>query len=319
MPSLKMGFWLNRLKKIQWSHAYICGLMKLWLCILDAYNHNFLLEASVLWQSWLLLCLHCQVWAIYGIIRQYLPCNHWYMFLGFVLGGVLLLFLGLVVFLFQELYECVGFFLLQNELTIFASVWFPEILSLWSLTKSLLRILFNYSHLCFHFAFASWHALCLCTACCSHLLDHPSYSASQWWVHASLPEGTSFWYCHGVFVGYLLGHQESHRVIKMRETPNLFSFRRATGTIIASVWKILNLWHRRTLLCRQHSRIVPLHLGEETKKRQNLAHCSFEVDLVMENHKLILFSEPWWLCFWSQFFFCFCMIIPLELKLGFFV
>lgn len=238
--------------------------------------------------------------------------------LGFCVGGGFVAFLGFGCFFVPgAIWVC--WFLSAPKWTIFASVWFPEILSLWSLTRSLLRTLFNYSHLCFHFAFASWHALCLCTACCSHLLDHPSYSASQWWFHASLPEGTNFWYCHGVFVGYLLGHQESHRVIKMRETPNLFSFRRATGTIIASVWKILNLWHRRTLLCRQHSRIVPLHLGEETKKRQNLAHCSFEVDLVMENHKLILFSEPWWLCFWSQFFFCFCMIIPLELKLGFFV
>lgn len=173
-PPPKWDFDWTGLKKIQWSHAYIHGLMKLWLCILDDYNHNFLLETSVLWQSWLLLCLHCQIWTIYGIIRQYLPCNHWYVFLGFVLG-----FFGLVGFLFQELYVC-WFFSAPKLWTFFASVWFPKILSLWLLTKSHLGTLFNCSHLCFHFAFASWHALHLCSACYSHLLDHPSYSASQW-------------------------------------------------------------------------------------------------------------------------------------------
>lgn len=188
----------------------------------------------------------------------------------------------------------------------FASVWLPKPSNLWLLTKSLLRALFNCSHLCCHFAFASWHALHVCSACCSYLLDHPSYSL--WWFHTSLPEGTNFWCFHGIFVGYVGD-------TKMGETANLFSFRKATDTIITSVWKTLNLQHRHTLLCRQHSRIVPLDLGEKKVKRQNLVHCSFEVCLVMENQKLFLFLEQWWLCFWSHFF-SFCIIIPVVLKLA---
>lgn len=168
--------------------------MKLWLCILDAYNHNFLLETSLLWQSQLLLCLHCQIWTVYGIIRQYLPCSRWYVFLGFVLGFFLLLF-------YSKSSMSVLDFSAPKWWMFFASVWFPKTSRLWLLTKSLLRTLFNCSHLCCHFAFASWHALHLCSACCSYLLDHPSYSL--WWFHTSLPEGTNFWYFHGIFVGYV--------------------------------------------------------------------------------------------------------------------
>lgn len=122
--------------------------------------------------------------------------------LGFCFGGFSLVF-WLGWFFVPGAIWVYFFFSSPKWWTLFASVWFPKISSLWSLTKSLLRTLLNCSHLCFHFAFASWRALHLCTACCSHLLDHPSYSTSQRWFHTPLPESTNFWYFHEVFVGYV--------------------------------------------------------------------------------------------------------------------
>lgn len=220
--------------------------MRLWLCILDGCNHNFLLQSSVSQQSWLLLHLLCQVCAFYGLVKQYL------FFLATI--GIFLLLL------FKELYEYTVFST-PKWWKFFAFVWFPKIYSLWSLTRSFLRTPFNCRRLCFHFAFASWYPLHLCTVCSSHLLDHPSYSASQWGFHTStlmLPE--EFWCCHRVFAENLLGYQQSCRVIKVRQTLNLFSFQRATDTIITSIWKIMNVSHRHTFLSRPHLRIVPLVL-----------------------------------------------------------
>lgn len=116
----------------------------------------------------------------------FLPCNHWNIF-------------WVLFFLCSRSYMNMPFFLLQNDV-FFAFVWFPKIFSLWLLTKSLLRTLFNCSLLYFHFA--SWHCLNLCTVCSSHLPDHPNYSTSQWGFHTSLPE--EFCYCYAVFVEYLL-------------------------------------------------------------------------------------------------------------------
>lgn len=173
--------------------------MRLWLCILDGYNHNCLLQSSVSQQSWLLLHLLCQVCTFYGLVKQYL------FFLATT--GIFLLLL------FKELYQYTVFSA-PIWWIFFAFVWFPKISSLWSLTRSLLRTPFNCSHLCFRFAFASWHFLPLCTVCSSHLLDHPSYSASQWRFRTStlmLPE--EFWYCHGAFVENLLLAMGNHKLI----------------------------------------------------------------------------------------------------------
>lgn len=118
--------------------------MRLWLCILDGYNHNCLLQSSVSQQSWLLLHLLCQVCTFYGLVKQYI------FFLATT--GIFLLLL------FKELYEYTVFSA-PIWWIFFAFVWFPKISSLWSLTRSLLRTPFNCSHLCFRFAFASWHFL----------------------------------------------------------------------------------------------------------------------------------------------------------------
>lgn len=107
-------------------------------------------------------------------------------------------------------------------------------------------------------------------------------------------------------------------MIKERETPNLFSFQRAIGTIIASVWKILNLPHRHAFPCRQHSRILPLVLGEEKKKKSGKIWFITILKSLVSNGKsqAHLFLGAVVALLLMPSFFSFCMVITVKLKLA---
>lgn len=171
---LKMGFWLNSIKgNVMFSCIYT------WTneVMLSGYNCNFLLQT--LWQWWLLSSAS-EVWAFYSLVKQYL------------------LFLATVCI-------CVGFgnpgaiwahrFFCSKMMNILC-IWSPKISS-FLLTMSHLRTQLYCSHLCFHFAFTSWHSL--------HALHiYLNIELLAFTIRVSHVSSEKFCYCHGVFVD--LGH-----------------------------------------------------------------------------------------------------------------